>query len=216
MIKNDNFPAPAMPYSNESTNRIYEMLFCDNAELFRPDKKFLNSYPWDILFPEVNDTIGLERILDDDNTESRIKILACNKLISEGLKPKKKELLGIVIEIGLKEGLDVLAAYKDGTARYINYTEKMIFWESPAEESNKIIDDLFRESEIVLKQIGPWDKKRPECPATDIVRISLLVSDGLYFGQGGIDVFFNDSRSAPILKCGSELMNFLIDRSIKK
>lgn len=216
MIKKDNFPAQAMPYSNESTNRIYEMLFCDNAELFRPDKKFLNSYPWNIIFSNGNDTAGLEKILDDNNAESRIKILACNKLLSEGIKPDMKVLLGVVIEIGLKEGLDVLAAYKDGTARYINYTEKMIFWESPAEESDKIIDDLFRESEVVLKQIGPWDKLRLQYPATDNVRISFLVSDGLYFGQGGIDVFFNDQRSAPILKCGSELMNFLIDRSLKK
>lgn len=214
MIKKDNFPAPAMPYSNESTNRIYEMLFCDNAELFRPDNKFLNSYPWNLLYPEVNDIDGLKKIIADSNTESRIKILACNKLLSEGIKPDMKVLLGVVIEIGLKEGLDVLAAYKDGTARYINYTEKMIFWESPSEESDKIIEDLFRESEIVLKQIGPWDKLRLQYPATDIVRISFLVSDGLYFGQGGIDVFFNDQRSAPILKCGSELMNFLIDKSL--
>lgn len=216
MNNNDNFPAPAMPYSNESTNKIYEMLFCDNAVLFRPDKKYLNSYPWNILFSEVHDTDGLKKIIADGNAESRIKILACNKLLSEGLKPEKKELLGVVIEIGLAEGLDVLAAYKDGTARYINYTEKMIFWESPAEESDKIIEDLFRESEVVLKQIGPWDQNRLQFPATDNVRISFLVSDGLYFGQGGIDVFFNDQRSAPILKCGSELMNYLIDKSLNK
>lgn len=216
MIKKDNSPSPAMPYSNDSTNRIYEMLFCDNTELFRPEKKFLDSYPWNILFSEANDDNGLKEIIADSNTESRIKILACNKLLSEGIKPEKKELLGVVIEIGLKDGLDVLAAYKDGTARYINYTEKMIFWESPAEESNKIIKDLFRESEIVLKQIGPWDKQRLQSPATDNVRISFLVSDGLYFGQGGIDVFFNDQRSAPVLKCGSGLMNFLIDSSLKK
>lgn len=216
MNNNDIFPSPAMPYKNESTNRIYEMLFCDNLELFRPDNENLNSYPWNIMYSEVRDKTGLNNILKDNDTESRVKLLACNKLISEDLKPEKKELLGVVIEIGLAEGLDVLAAYKDGTARYINYTEKMIFWESPAEESNRIINDLFRESEIVLKQIGPWDKKRLECPGTGNVRISLLVSDGLYFGQGGIDVFFKDKLSSPILKCGSELMNYLIDKSLNK
>ena len=34
----------------------------------------------------------------------------------------KQELLGAIIEVPLDEGLDVLAAYVDGTVRYINQT----------------------------------------------------------------------------------------------
>ena len=39
-------------------------------------------------------------------------------------------VLGVIVEVGLDEGLDVLASYQDGTARYINYTGKMILWGS--------------------------------------------------------------------------------------
>lgn len=92
----------------------------------------------------------------------------------------------------------------------------MIFWDSPSAESNKIIDKLFKESEIILRQIGPWDKARLSFPEKGTVRISFLVSDGLYFGQGSVDNFFSEKMSAPVLKYGSKLMNFLIDRSLNK
>jgi len=204
-----------MPYKSESSNRIYNMLFCDNNELFRPDKKFISVYPWNILFSMETDTSELKKIVEDIKIESRIKLLACNKLLLLGIMPENKELLGVIIEVGLAEGLDVLAAYRDGTARYINYSEKMVFWESPSSDSNKIIDNLFKESEIVLKQIGPWDKERLRFPAKGTVRISFLVSDGLYFGQGSVDNFFNEKLSASILKYGNELMTFLINNTTK-
>lgn len=215
MIISENQDQCAMPYKSESSNRIYNMLFCDNNELFRPDKKFISVYPWNILFSMETDTSELKKIVEDIKIESRIKLLACNKLLLLGIMPENKELLGVIIEVGLAEGLDVLAAYRDGTARYINYSEKMVFWESPSSDSNKIIDNLFKESEIVLKQIGPWDKERLRFPAKGTVRISFLVSDGLYFGQGSVDNFFNEKLSASILKYGNELMTFLINNTTK-
>lgn len=216
MIRTDNLNPTELPYGNESSNRIYEMLFCDNTEFFRPEKKFESVYPWNILFSNKYLTDELLKITSDSGLESRIKILAYNKLLSSGFKPAKKELLGIIIEVGLAQGLDVVAAYRDGTARYINYTERMIFWDSPVAESNNIIDHLFNESEIVLKQIGPWNKARLKYPGEGMVRISFLVSDGLYFGQGASETFFNERLSRSIMKYGSVLMTFLINISNEK
>lgn len=211
-----NLNSPGMPYKDEAANRIYEMLFCDNEDLYRPDKKFLTGYPWSVIYSNEYKPEELKKITIDDKNESRLKLLAYNKLRSNGNKVLEKELLGVIIEVGLDSGLDVLAAYRDGTARYINYSEKMIFWESPSADSNNITDKLFKESEITLRQIGPWDKARPGFPAKGTIRISFLVSDGLYFGQGSDDNFFNDELSAPILKYGNKLMNFLIDKSLSK
>jgi len=211
-----NLNSPGMPYKDEAANRIYEMLFCDNEDLYRPDKKFLTGYPWNVIYSNEYKPEELKKITIDDKNESRLKLLAYNKLRSNGNKVLEKELLGVIIEVGLDSGLDVLAAYSDGTARYINYSEKMIFWESPSADSNNITDKLFKESEIVLKQIGSWDKERPRFPAKGTIRISFLVSDGMYFGQGSDDNFFNDELSAPILKYGNKLMNFLIDKSLNK
>lgn len=213
MNETDNRISPGMPYKNEAANRIYDMLFCDNENLFRPDKKFISAYPWNILFSKKTDTAGLKKVIEDINIEPRIKLLACSRLLSSGIKPDRRELLGVVIEVGLEEGLDTLAAYRDGTARYINYSERMIFWDSPESDSKEIIDRLFQASENTLSKIGPWDKARLKFPAKGTARISFLVSDGLYFGQGSVDNFFSKNMSAPIIKYGSELMNYLIDKS---
>lgn len=205
-----------LPYSNEATNRIYELLFCDNAEIYRTENAFKNIYPWNILFFVKTATKELLKITEDEQAESRIRLLAFNKLLSEGYSVNKKELLGVVIEVHHESGPDTLAAYKDGTSRYINYSGRVIIWESPEQISGELINNLFRVSDEVIKQIGPWDKERLQYPSAGMVRISFLVSDGLYFGQGPINDFFNDPMSAPVLHAGTALMNFLINTSLEK
>lgn len=69
-------------------------------------------------------------------------------------KSDKKELLGVIVEVGLNEGLDVVAAYQDGTARYINYTGKMVVWETTTPASAKLTKELFSQSESILSKIG--------------------------------------------------------------
>jgi hypothetical protein len=51
-----------------------------------------------------------KKIIDDTNADPRIKVLAYNKQHSIGHKPNKKELLAVVVEVGLDEGPDVLAS----------------------------------------------------------------------------------------------------------
>src|SRR4030095_744747 len=109
------------PYDDDSTNQIYNLLFCDNTDLYKKNMKRPYSYPWDILFSDNEDTATLQKIIDDTALESRIKMLACNKMMAAGQTPTKKELLAVIVEVALDEGLDVLASFKDGTARYINY-----------------------------------------------------------------------------------------------
>ena len=58
----------------------------------------------------------------------------------------------------------------------------MIIWETTDATSNELTNQLFAESEKIVKQIGPWDKPRRPHPAKGNARISFLVSDGLYFG----------------------------------
>lgn len=50
-------------------------------------------------------------------------------------QPAKKELLAVIIEVGLENGLDVLASYANGTARYINQSGKMIIWENTIDDT---------------------------------------------------------------------------------
>lgn len=199
------------PYENESLSRIYDLLFCDKPELFRPEGKGSLQYPFDIIFAAKPDVTELQKVVNDPALESRLKILAFNLLRAEGQPTWRKELLGIIIEVGMDEGLDTLAAYKDGTARYINHSERIVFWDAATDRSQELINNLFAEGLQVVKNIGPWTKPRLGPPKVGEIRLSFLVADGLYFGQGPFEVLAKDAMGGPVIKAATELMIFLTE-----
>lgn len=200
------------PYKTESANFIYELLFCDDVDLWRRSGK-ATGYPYDELLAEKPDTAKLLALLDDKSLEGRQKMLACNVLRASGVKISKRVLYGIIIEVALPEGLEVVAVFSDGSMRYINYTGKMAFWESHTSESEDLKTSIFTAATKVVDATGPWKKARRPCPATGDCRISFLVSDGLYFGEGDIDVMQSDPLSAPVLKAGMEILQFITSNS---
>src|SRR3954465_11435462 len=122
------------PYANEAINKIYNQLFCDNIKLYE-SKDIENLYPWNILFATDPDIEQLKLIINDHSLQSRHKILAYKLLLAAGEAMGEKELLAVIVEVALPDGLDVIAAFRDGTARYINHTGKLLVWETETEES---------------------------------------------------------------------------------
>jgi hypothetical protein len=203
------------PYKDPATNLIYQMLFCDSIDLYLANSKPPHQYPFDILFAEKNTVEELQKIIDDSNADPRVKVLAYNKQLGSGHKPVKKELLAVIVEVGLDNGLDVLASFNNGTARYINQTGKMIIWETTTDEkANELTNVLFLNSQNIINKIGPWDKPRKPHPVEGIARVSFLVSDGLYFGEGPINVLFNDPMASAALTSATQLMQYLTARSL--
>jgi hypothetical protein len=201
------------PYHDPATNLIYHLLFCDNPDLYKANLQGPVDYPFDILFSETSSVADLQKVIDDDDSDPRIKMLAYNKQLAAGHTPTKKELLAVIIEVGLEKGLDVLASFNNGTARYINQTGKMIIWETNDETSDKLTTELFSKSIGIVDQIGPWDKPRRPRPARGNARMTFLVSDGLYFGEGPIDMLFNDPMASSALACATQLMKYLTEKS---
>lgn len=205
------------PYKDSSTNFVYNLLFCDNLELYKKNTQLPYAYPFDILFSETSTLTDLQRIIDDPNADPRTKILAYNKQLANGYKPDNKELLAVIVEVGLDQGLDVLASFSNGTARYINQSGKIVVWETTTDtRSNELTKDLFAKSQQIVNQIGPWDKHRKPHPAKDNTRITFLVSDGLYFGEASTDVLFSDQLANPALTSATQLMQYLIEKSLEK
>lgn len=204
------------PYADSATNTIYNLLFCDDPDLYKTNTASPYTYPFDILFSDTSSATDLQKIIDDSSTDPRIKVLAYNKQRSVGHQPIKKELLAVIVEIGLDRGLDVLASFKDGTARYINQAGKILIWESTTDEkANELIRTLFSNGEKIIAQIGPWDKPRKPAPTRDNARLSFLVSDGLYFGEGPVDVLFKDSLANPALTSATQILKYLTEKSLE-
>ena len=203
------------PYRDDSANFIYNLLFCDDISLYKGNKQPPYEYPFDILFSEEGTKAELQKIIDDKHSDPRIKVLAYNKQLASGQAPDRKELLAVIVEVGLDDGLDVLASFQNGTARYINHTGRVIVWETTDEESaNKITSDLFSNSRNIVSQIGAWDKPRRPNPTKGNLRITFLVSDGLYFGEGPVNVMFNDPMASQALTNATQLMQYLTKKDL--
>ena len=114
------------PYESDATNAIYDLLFCDDLELYRAKFEGEPEGPWKVIFAQPPSTDALRALATSSSVESRVRLLAFNALGQTAARAQKKELLGVVIEVGLDDGLDTLAAYRDLSARYINHSQAMI------------------------------------------------------------------------------------------
>lgn len=202
------------PYPDDTLNRVYNLLFCEDVGLYKSMISPPYDYPFDSLFSEEPAAEKLESIRADEQVEERLKILADSILREKGSVPEQSVLRGVIVEVGLEYGLDVLAVYRDFSARYINQTGKIMVWEETQhEDANTLVRELFARSENIIRQIGPWNQPRRPQPEKGVVRISFLVSDGLYFGEGPMQVLFDDPLASGALDAATRFLEYLIDKA---
>ncbi|MEP6505404.1 MAG: hypothetical protein ABJD97_18865 [Betaproteobacteria bacterium] len=207
--------APAFqPYANEGIDSIYNLLFCDDIKAFAP-KRGQAPTPWQqVLFSEPADTEALQRLAGDSAQEGRVRFLACSRLRKLGSPVQPKIILAVIIEAPLAGGLDTLAAFSEGGVRYINQTGKLAVVES-LPTIRPMVQRLFEAAKPVVARIGAWDKPRLAPPAAGCIRLSFLVSDGLYFGQGPMSVMQGEPLAAPVIREATKLLQAVVAASAR-
>lgn len=148
--------------------------------------------------------------------ESRHYLQAWQFLRELGVQPaaeQAKRLYGVIVEVGLDAGVDIVVAYADHTARYFNYTGAAIIWERADASLDQTLGSLLEAGRVVVEQIGPWDKARPPAPGNGSVRINLLTPSGLHFGQGPFEVLAKDPMGGPVIGFATRLMQELIAKT---
>jgi hypothetical protein len=205
---------PYSPYGGESSNFIYNLLFCDEAASFKP-KPDATVAPWQAaLFAEPMDFAALELLASDTSQEGRARYLAYSLLRNAEKSVPEKILLGVIVEAGLPTGLDVLAAYAEGGVRYINATGKLAVFEGVAEVRPQVLEVLDA-AQAVVAHTGPWPGARLAPPRVGNIRISFLVSDGLYFGQGPTAQMQKESMAAPLIQKATVLLEGVVALSLR-
>ncbi len=124
-----------------------------------------------------------------------------------------REVLGVVVDMGLDAGLDTLAAYADGSARYLNHSGSAVVWEVPDMAVGQLVRALLNEAAIVVTMGAPLDGPRFPPPAPGATMISVLTRGGIYLGTGPIDAITADPRGGPVISAASELLALLVQRS---
>ena len=147
-------------------------------------------------------------------SESRVQLLAWTALRKLGHHPPPelaKQVLGVVVEVPVEDGLDLVAAYPEYSARYYNYSGAGVIWETPDARLNPQIDALLAAGQRVVDAIGPWEGDRPAPPIDGRVRLNMLTPSGLHFGEGPMDIFMRDAMAAPVIQAAFELMKALME-----
>lgn len=76
----------------------------------------------------------LEKITETPDLESRHYLQAWHFLRSLGMHPPEdiaKEVYGVLVEVNMQQGIDIVAAYADQSACYLNFSGTAVIWEHP-------------------------------------------------------------------------------------
>jgi hypothetical protein len=206
---------PYEPYSEDHANGIYNLLFCDTPNSLPPGAAPPLA-PWQVVLsvnpPDIKAVVALA---EDPAQEGRIRYLAYTRLRDFGESVREKLLLGVIAEMPVPAGMDTLAAYSDGGVRYINHTSKLAVFEGvPA--LRQCVQRLFAASEPVVARIGPWREPRRPPPKAGQVRLTFLVSDGLYFGEGPMARMGRDAMAGPVIQQAAQLLQAAVALALKK
>jgi hypothetical protein len=131
------------------------------------------------------------------------KLLARLREFGKDVPPKM--LLGVIVEVSLAGGLDTLAAFSEGGVRYVNQSGKLVVIEAAA-SMLPTVKDIFVAAEPVVARLGPWKNPRLAPPTQGNVRLTFLVSDGLYFGEGPMCQMQRDAMAGPIIHRATKLL----------
>jgi hypothetical protein len=192
------------PYQDSALDFLYNGLFCDDPSLLTSGA----TTAWArTLMAQPADVQALRALAAAPDTEARVAAMAYRRLQALGQRVPARELLGVVLEVPMQGGRqDTLAAFRDGSVRFIHNTGHSTIVEGRNALLQPTVERLLAASQVVVDRIGPSDKPRGAAPQVH-VRLNFIVSDGLYFGEGPMQPLMNDGLAGPVLQAGIQLLN---------
>ena len=207
----------------EVAEPIRDTLFGDlPLERWPPEGADASAYPWSSfaqarVLLAAGETQTAQQcwfeIVHNPELESRHHLQAWMFLRAQGEQPPDsyaKHVLGVVVEIGMPEGLDLLAVYEDGGARYYNHAGGGVALDEPPEGLAQAIEALLAAASDVVVQLGPWEGERPGPPTAEHARLAFLTPSGLHFGEGGVETLSADPVGGPVLARATEVVAQLV------
>ena len=153
----------------------------------------------------------LLEVVDNPKMKTRILLWSWAALRCLGVHPtlyEANDIKGVVIQLPMKSGVDVLAAYTDGTARYINYSGKVLVWEISDATITAIIRKLLESCKNLCGVLT--------APSPHFIEDSVCVTLLTFNGNWSVETQMHLLDASPIervLGLGAELLGNLIRRS---
>ncbi|HEX6702875.1 MAG TPA: hypothetical protein VF101_19280 [Gaiellaceae bacterium] len=203
---------------------VRETLFGDlPLELWPPEDEPADEFPWSAFAEARRDLARGDRnsaarawrqVLDAPDLESRHYVQAWHFLREAGEQPPDdvaKDVLGVVVEVALRKGLDVLAVYADRSVRYFNHAGGGVVVDEAEGTLAELVGDVLATAPGVVESIGPWEGERPAPPRRGHVRLSFLTPSGLHFGEGPTDALEQDPLGGEVFRLATQIMIKLVE-----
>jgi hypothetical protein len=195
------------PFAAAHANSIYNLLFCDDPALFKDQNGQER-------FSAGSDPAKVRTIAEDQDEESRIRALAYNWLRAHNETVPAGIVLGVIVEISVDHGVDVLAAYADGRVRYINHTGAMSLFEGVPPEIAAGAKAVVASAEDAGGLFKPLQGDRT-APTRDL-RFTILAADGLHTAQGSWKEIGSEPKLDQILNNTIRLLQLVVKTAVKK
>jgi hypothetical protein len=197
------------PYADGTANRLYNLLFCDNAELFR-DHSAAAAGALRVLVSKSTSAASLRAIVDAAGADSRLRALAAQRLLQSGQRSGSRFVsFGVLLEVPLPDGLEVLATYADGAVRYLDRSGRATVYDHGPPEVRELAAEAVDHAQARALRLPPWSGARLPPPRVGDVRVSVLGSDGLRFVQGPFASLQKDPDTAALVSSAARLLRRL-------
>lgn len=148
--------------------------------------------------------------------ETRVLLQAWSIGRAAGLEPPAETAhvaRGVVVEVGLESGTDTIAAYEDGSARYLNQGGGAIVWDTRDEAIDEAVRTLLAAAQVVADASGPLAGPRPGAPDQGYGAIWVLTEAGIHAGSGPFGTLAANRLGGPVVGAAIDLMRLLIERN---
>lgn len=158
-------------------------------------------------------------IAHDARLESRHNLQAWHFLRLAGVQPVAEEatqLLGVMAEVAVGRGHDLLVAYADGTARYLNHAGGVaVIDDVMLEGLSESVQAWLGVGQRLAEIVGLWDESSlPPLPPGQ-TRILMLTPGGFRFGQGPDAALRSDPAGSEFLDAATRVLLVVTGHSAK-
>jgi hypothetical protein len=119
-------------------------------------------------------------VADNPDFETRVRLWAFTALRKTGYQAtalQGADVLGFVVEVPMEGSKDTLAAYADGSIRFVGYKDNIVIRE-PKDETKPLVEDMLSKAQPLLA-VPPAPRSRAPIPV-DRVRLTALSAMGLH------------------------------------
>jgi hypothetical protein len=144
-----------------------------------------------------------------DLWEPRHRLQAWTFLRSAGIEPDDevaRSVLGVVAEVAVDDGHDALAAYADGSIRYLHHGGAVFSVDSTRYDLVMGAAALLAVGQEVADRLGAWPG--PDLPTLEPgeTRFTMLTPGGPVIGQGPDDALRIDPLAGPLYEASTALL----------